>query len=110
MSLMARIKPKIRALKIELHAMALAFRDRRTPWYAKAILVLILAYAASPIDLIPDFIPILGLLDDFLIISGGLWLAIRLIPDEVLAECRQKARASEETHELGVRLKSKAKE
>jgi uncharacterized membrane protein YkvA (DUF1232 family) len=110
MSLTARIKARLRALKIELHAMALAFRDRRTPWYAKALLVLILAYAASPIDLIPDFIPVLGALDDLVVISAGLWLAIRLIPDAVLAECRQKASEFDAAGGFTAHLKSKLRE
>ena len=91
MTWVARVKEKARALKIELHAMWFAFRHPGTPWTAKAILIAVLLYAANPIDLIPDFIPFFGMLDDILIITVGLWLARRLIPDEVMRECREKA-------------------
>jgi uncharacterized membrane protein YkvA (DUF1232 family) len=91
----SRLKQRARALKIELHAFWLAFRHPRTPWYAKALLVLVLAYAANPFDLIPDFIPLLGMLDDLVIISLGIALAVRLIPDDVVAECRKKAREAD---------------
>lgn len=89
------IKRKADALKIELHAMALAFTDRRTPWYVKVLLVALFLYAASPIDLIPDFIPVLGMIDDIIIISLGLALAVRLIPKEVMTECRERAREAQ---------------
>jgi uncharacterized membrane protein YkvA (DUF1232 family) len=74
----------------------LAARDPRTPWYAKALIFFIVAYTLSPIDLIPDFIPVLGYLDDLIITPGGLWLAVRMIPPEVLAE----ARAAASTHSV----------
>ena len=92
MGWVARVKDKARALKIELHAMFFAIRHPGTPWTAKAILIGLLLYAASPIDIIPDFIPFFGMLDDIVIIAAGLWLVRRLIPDDVLAECREKAR------------------
>jgi uncharacterized membrane protein YkvA (DUF1232 family) len=92
MSWVSRIKEKARVLKIELHAMWFAVRHPDTPWTAKAILIGVLFYAASPIDLIPDFIPFFGMLDDLLIIAAGLWLARRIIPEEVMEECREKAR------------------
>jgi uncharacterized membrane protein YkvA (DUF1232 family) len=92
MSWVARVKDKARALKIELHAMFFAIRHPGTPWTAKAILIGLLLYAASPIDIIPDFIPFFGMLDDIVIIAAGLWLVRRLIPDAVMAECREKAR------------------
>ena len=92
MNWIARVKGKARALKIELHAMWFAIKHPGTPWTAKAILIGVLLYAASPIDLIPDFIPFFGMLDDILIIAAGLWLARRLTPDEVMTECREKAR------------------
>ena len=75
----------------DLHAAWLAARDPRVPWYAKAIALFVTAYAFSPIDLIPDFIPVLGFLDDLIIVPIGLWLAIRLIPPDVLQECRAAA-------------------
>lgn len=71
--------------------MSIAARDPRTPWYAKALLFFVVAHTLSPIDLIPDFIPILGQLDDLLIAPGGLWLAVRLVPPEVLADARARA-------------------
>ncbi len=88
-----RLKTRARALKKEVYAVYIAARDPRTPWYAKALIFLIVAYALSPIDLIPDFVPILGYLDDLLIVPGGLWLAIRLIPPEALEEARATAAA-----------------
>jgi uncharacterized membrane protein YkvA (DUF1232 family) len=86
----------IRQLKTELYAFYLAYRDPRTPWYAKVVLVIVLGYAASPIDLIPDFIPVLGYLDDLLLVPLGILLAVRLIPPDVLAECRERASNVEE--------------
>ena len=83
-----------RALKRDAHAVWLAARDPRTPWYAKALAFAVAAYAFSPIDLIPDFIPVLGLLDDLILVPAGLWLAVRLIPAEVLAEHRAAADAA----------------
>ncbi len=88
-----RLKTRARALKKEVYAVYIAARDPRTPWYAKALIFLIVAYALSPIDLIPDFVPVLGYLDDLLIVPGGLWLAIRLIPPEALEEARATAAA-----------------
>jgi uncharacterized membrane protein YkvA (DUF1232 family) len=88
----SRIRQKARALKIELHAMWFVARHPNTPWLAKIILIAVLLYAANPIDLIPDFIPFFGMLDDILIIVAGLWLARRLTPQWVMTECREKAR------------------
>ena len=76
-------------MKKEVLALYWAAKDPRTPWYAKGIAFLTIAYALSPIDLIPDFIPILGYLDDLFIVPAGIALAIRLIPAEVLAEARK---------------------
>jgi len=86
-----RLKARARALKTEAYAIYLAARDPRTPWYAKALIFFVVAHTFSPIDLIPDFIPILGYLDDLIITPGGIWLAVRLIPPEVLDEARAKA-------------------
>jgi uncharacterized membrane protein YkvA (DUF1232 family) len=83
-----RLKARARALKNEAFAVYIAAKDPRTPWYAKALIFFVVAHTFSPIDLIPDFIPVLGYLDDLLITPGGLWLAVRLIPPEVLAEAR----------------------
>lgn len=68
-----------------------AGKNPQTPWYAKALGVFVVAYALSPIDLIPDFIPVLGYIDDVLLLPGLIWLTIKLLPPEVLAECRSQA-------------------
>ena len=91
MSLLAEMKQRARHLKAETFALYLAARDARTPWYAKILVAGIVAYAVSPIDLIPDFIPVLGYLDDIVLIPAGIALAIRLVPDVVLADCRARA-------------------
>jgi len=81
------------AAKLERDARALwlACRDPRTPWYAKAVAAAVAVYAFSPIDLIPDFIPVLGYLDDLLIVPLGVALALRLVPAAVMSECRERA-------------------
>jgi len=89
-NMLDRIKSRARALKNEAFAVYIAAKDPRTPWYAKALVFFVVAHTFSPIDLIPDFIPILGYLDDLIITPGGLWLAVRLIPAEVLADAREK--------------------
>jgi uncharacterized membrane protein YkvA (DUF1232 family) len=75
-----RLKRWAGTLKRDVHALYLASRDPRVPWYAKAIGIAVAAYAASPIDLIPDFIPVIGYLDDLIIVPLGIALVIRLIP------------------------------
>jgi uncharacterized membrane protein YkvA (DUF1232 family) len=92
----ARIKAWARNLKRDSHAIYLASRDPRVPWYAKALAIAVAAYALSPIDLIPDFIPVIGYLDDLIIVPLGIWLVVRLVPDEVMAECRARADAAGE--------------
>ena len=89
-----RLQSRARALRNEALAVYLAARDPRTPWYAKVLIFFIVAHTFSPIDLIPDFIPILGYLDDVIITPLGLALAIRLIPAEVLVEAREKVAGS----------------
>jgi len=76
---------------METYAIYLAYKDPRVPWYAKIWMGIILAYAFSPIDLIPDFIPVLGYLDDLVIVPAGIALAIKMIPEDVMAECRLKS-------------------
>lgn len=88
-----RLKARARALKKDVFAVYLAAKDPRTPWYAKGLVLLIVAYTLSPIDLIPDFVPVLGYLDDLIIVPAGIWLAIRMIPPDVLAEARSTAEA-----------------
>ena len=80
-----------RRLKVEVHTLWLVFRHRQTPWPAKAVLILLLAYLASPIDLIPDVIPVLGILDDLAVATLALWLAYRLTPRHVMEDCRARA-------------------
>jgi uncharacterized membrane protein YkvA (DUF1232 family) len=84
-------KDRGRALKKETFTIYLACRHPDVSWYAKALALLVVGYALSPIDLIPDFIPVLGYLDDLILIPLGIMLVIRMIPKEVLAECRQKS-------------------
>lgn len=86
------LKEKSKHLKTETYALYLAYRDPRVPWYAKVLIVMIIGYALSPIDLIPDFIPVLGYVDDLIIIPAGISLAIKMIPKEVLEEYREKAK------------------
>ena len=89
--MLERLKVRARELKREVYAIYLAARDPRTPWYAKALVFFVVAHTFSPIDLIPDFIPILGYLDDLIITPGGLWLAVRMIPPEVLDDAQAAA-------------------
>lgn len=84
-------RERARALQNELYALYLAYRHPDTPWYAKAWALLVLAYAFSPIDLIPDMIPILGYVDDVILLPMGIYFALRLIPAEILAETRGRA-------------------
>ena len=84
-------KEKAKRLKTDTYALYWAFKDRRTPWYAKAFIILIVAYALSPVDLIPDFIPVIGYLDDLILVPAGIYLAIKMVPCTVINECRQKA-------------------
>jgi uncharacterized membrane protein YkvA (DUF1232 family) len=86
-----KLKTKATKLKQELTALYFAARDPRTPWYAKILIAGVVAYALSPIDLIPDPIPIFGYLDDLLLLPLGIWLAARMIPPTVLHDCRAKA-------------------
>jgi uncharacterized membrane protein YkvA (DUF1232 family) len=88
--------PLARRLRIDAHAAWLAARDPRTPWHARAFGLLITAYALSPIDLIPDFIPILGLLDDAILIPLGIWLFVKMLPEGLLDEHRVTAAAAAE--------------
>lgn len=92
MAIRAELKRRAQNLRAEAFALYLAARDPRTPWYARLLVAGIVAYALSPIDLIPDFIPVLGYLDDLILIPAAIALAVRLVPDSVLAECRARAR------------------
>ena len=87
----AKLRAWAKTLRTELYVLYYCARDPRVPWYAKAWIVLVVGYALSPFDLIPDFIPVIGLLDDLLIVPLGIAIAIKLVPKSVLAECRAKA-------------------
>lgn len=86
-----RWKGRAGQLRREVYAIYLAYKDPRVPWYAKLLAACVVAYAFSPIDLIPDFIPILGYLDDLILVPLGIYLVLKWIPEEVMAECREKA-------------------
>lgn len=92
MTLLASLRRHARHLKADTLALYLAARHPATPWYAKLLVAAIVAYALSPIDLVPDFIPVLGYVDDLLLLPLAIALAIRLVPAPVLAECREQAR------------------
>ena len=87
-------KQRARQLKAETYALYLAYRDPRTPWYARIVAAVVVGYAFSPIDLIPDFIPVLGYVDDLILVPFGIWLALKMIPPEVIAESRARAQES----------------
>lgn len=100
-NMLDRLKTRARALKREAYAVYIAARDPRTPWYVKALIFFVVAHTFSPIDLIPDFIPILGYLDDLVITPGGIWLAVRLIPPQVMQEARARAATEEVAKDVG---------
>jgi len=87
-------KQRARQLKQETYAMYLALRDPRVPWYARLFAACVVGYAFSPIDLIPDFVPVLGYLDDLIIVPLGIALALKMIPADVMAECRARSQAA----------------
>src|SRR5579875_1522676 len=89
----ARWQARVRQLRQEVHALLLAYRDPRLPWYHRLLLLGLLSYAFSPVDLIPDCIPVVGYLDDLVILPLGILLAIKLLPPAVLEESRARARA-----------------
>jgi uncharacterized membrane protein YkvA (DUF1232 family) len=91
-----RMRDWARLIRRDVHALYLARRDPRVPWYAKALAALVAGYALSPIDLIPDFIPVLGYLDDVILVPLGIAMVIRLIPPEVMAEHREAAAAAQQ--------------
>lgn len=93
MTALGQWKQRAHELKREALALYLACRDPRTPWYAKVLAAAVVAYALSPIDLIPDFVPVVGYLDDAILIPIGILLAVRLIPAPVMQECRARAGA-----------------
>jgi uncharacterized membrane protein YkvA (DUF1232 family) len=86
-----RWKERASRIQLEMYAVYLAYRDPRVPWHARLLAACVVAYAFSPIDLIPDFIPVLGYLDDLVLIPLGIVLVLKMIPPPVMVECRQKA-------------------
>jgi len=93
---MDTLKRSAQKLKKEINVLAVVYRDPRTPWYARLFIAFILAYSLSPIDLIPDFIPVLGYLDDLILVPLGIYLVIKLIPDEIFTEAHQVVAARPE--------------
>lgn len=85
-----KLKVRTKELKKNLYVLYLAYKHPKTPWYAKALTALVVAYALSPIDLIPDFIPVLGYLDDLILVPAGITLSLKLIPKDIIEECRQR--------------------
>ena len=92
--LIAKLKSRALSLKREAYALYIATKDPRVPWYAKVCMSLVLAYAFSPIDLIPDFIPVFGYLDDLIVVPLGISLTLKMIPPQVMLEARQQAEDS----------------
>jgi uncharacterized membrane protein YkvA (DUF1232 family) len=89
--LLHRLRQRARVLKRETYALYLAARDPRTPWFARLLAAAIVAYALSPLDLIPDFVPVLGYVDDLIIVPLGIALVLHMLPSDVLADCRERA-------------------
>ena len=88
---MSKLTERAKKLKTDIPAVFLALKEKRTPWYAKIIAAVVVVYALSPIDLIPDFIPVLGYLDDLIILPALIAWCVRCIPDDVFSECRSRA-------------------
>ncbi|HEV8670571.1 MAG TPA: YkvA family protein [Candidatus Limnocylindria bacterium] len=94
--MVGRLKRRARAIRRDTFALYLACRDPRTPWYVKLFAGGVVAYALSPIDLIPDVIPVVGYLDDLILVPFGIALAVKMIPDAVLSDCRARAQSASE--------------
>lgn len=86
-----KLRKRARGLKQEVYALYLAARDPRTPWHARALASLVAAYALSPLDLIPDFVPVLGHLDDLVIVPLGVFIALKMVPPQVMADARKRS-------------------
>jgi uncharacterized membrane protein YkvA (DUF1232 family) len=96
MPVLDRLTAQAKRLKRDAYALYFVVRDRRTPWYARAAAAAVVAYALSPFDLIPDFVPVLGYLDDLIIVPLGIALVLKLVPSEVLVDCRDRAEVAAE--------------
>ena len=94
LKVLERWKQRSRQLKVETYAIYLAYKDPRVPWYARVFAACVVGYAFSPIDLVPDPIPVLGYLDDLVLVPLGIALALRMIPENVMVECREMADAA----------------
>ena len=93
MSFSAKLKQRARALKADTLALYFVARHSGTPWYAKLMAFIVVAYAFSPVDLVPDFVPVLGYLDDVILVPLGIALTLKLVPDDIMGECRGLAAA-----------------
>jgi uncharacterized membrane protein YkvA (DUF1232 family) len=106
--MLKRLKERAERLRTEIIAIYFAYRDPRTPLLARVLALLVAAYALSPIDLIPDFIPVLGYLDDLIIVPAGIAMVLRMVPEEVMVRARGKASAVSEKsgkiHRLGAMM------
>lgn len=89
--ILSRLKKMAKRLRQESYALYFAFKDPRTPWFAKVVILIVLGYLLSPVDLIPDFVPVLGYLDDLVIVPLPIRIAIKLIPKEIMIESRARA-------------------
>lgn len=89
--LIEEIKKWAKKLKSDIATLYLAYKHKLTPWYAKVVVIITVGYALSPIDIIPDFIPILGFVDDAILLPAFIWLSLKLIPKEVIVHCREEA-------------------
>ena len=101
--MLEKLRSRAQILQTDIQALRIAFRDPRTPWLARGLIALAAAYALSPIDLIPDFVPILGYLDDLILVPAGIALAVRMIPPQVWAESRETAQQTTSS-EKGMRI------
>ncbi|WP_010490683.1 MULTISPECIES: YkvA family protein [Pseudomonas] len=98
-NVLQRVRGWAKALKRQVMMLWFSYRHPQTPWLPKVVAIIVVAYALSPIDLIPDFIPILGYLDDVILLPLGIWIVIKLMPAAVLEECRQLTLAWEKTQQ-----------
>lgn len=103
--MITKLKNKARNLKKETYTLYLVYKDSRVSWWKRLFLGIVIGYAFSPIDLVPDFIPILGYLDDLILVPIGISIALKLIPKEVIEECRKKA-MEEKKEELPIGRKT----
>ncbi|PWI46552.1 hypothetical protein CEE45_16270 [Candidatus Heimdallarchaeota archaeon B3_Heim] len=90
--MLTKLKTKAKDLKMETYTLYLVYKDARVSWWKRLFLGIVIGYAVSPIDLIPDFIPVLGYVDDLILVPIGISIALKLIPKEVIEDCRRKAR------------------